>query len=154
MEDNKFHTGNIDEKDRQSAWFDLCSHFDAAMENMFAVKEYGTYELQVLKTMAAFGEPMAAEFLADAYDLGECDENREPQPLEVLRWSLIQKFLEGDGQWIDFIEDKRFLAINANDRQSIIHEVHAWIRENPIAHSSVLSKNHNIPRQVYYLPDN
>ena len=133
--------------------FDLNVHFDTALDSMFNEGLYGAYELQVLKTMAAFGESLAALFLVEAYAAGEFTDDHEPHPLEELRWSLIQKFLEGDNRWPFFACNNQFDHISAEDSDLIVNEVRAWIKENPIALSLARSVSEKGPRRHYYVKD-
>ena len=118
--------------------FDLSSHFDTTLDNMFGHGEYGAYELQILKTLAAFGESLAAEFLASAYETGEFHENLEPQPKEELFWVLVERFLRGKQDWADYT--KLHSSIDENDKDVIIEDVCCWINDHPIAHQIVISK--------------
>lgn len=133
--------------------FDLNLHFKWALDSMFTDGTYGAYELQVLTTMAAFGEPLAAQFLAEAYVNGEFTDSLGSLPLEELRWSLIQKFLEGDNRWPFFACDNQFDHISAKDSDLIVNEVRAWIKENPIALSLAKSASKKGPRIRYYVKD-
>ena len=119
------------EKSLDMEAFDLKSHFEVAMENMFGHAGYGPYELQILKTLAAFGEPLAAEFLAMEYSTGGFHEELESQPLEELRWSLIEQFLRGNHDWPEYANRRPSLKKRARD--SIVEEVRSWIKDHPVA---------------------
>lgn len=131
-------------------WYNLESHFEWALESMFEEQCHGAYELQVLKTMAAFGEPLAAQYLRYAYADGEFDEEMKPQPLEELRWTLIQLFLEGDKRW-NFHPSEQYDGVSGEDAYRVVNEVRTWIKENPIAHSAAFCASKGLPRQLYYI---
>jgi len=132
-------------------WFNVKEHFDAVLEGMCAeyhpLDEYETY---ILETMAGFGDPYAAEILAEAYEHGEAMDSAEEEPIEVLRWSLIQQFLEGDESWFLLAEDKQNEIINEQDKRLVLEDVRKWIKKHPIARSRVYCELKRIPRQVFY----
>ncbi|MCK5921455.1 MAG: hypothetical protein KAG66_10980 [Methylococcales bacterium] len=134
-------------------WFDLNSHYRKVIKRIIKSCDvhFDVYDFEVLKTMTAFGEPLAAQILAVAYHQGEFSERGEPQPLEELRWMLVRRFLQGDLRWAFFTSDKRFYSISAEDSRLIVNEVRLWVREHPFAYRSAICAQEKTPRSQYYI---
>lgn len=93
--------------------------------------EYDSSDVLFLKQLASIGDVCAAFDLAEGYDSGQLNDEFEPEPLESLRWSLIENYLWGYSDWIE-------RTISENERENadhvlILNEVRAWIDSHPMA---------------------
>ena len=98
--------------------------------------DFDSDDALILKDLAAVGCGIAASDLAVGYEAGQFNDKFEPEPLEELRWWLIEEYLKGNRDWVEYAA--RFLSIEESDRNTILGEVRSWIKKHPVARQTAI----------------